>query len=105
MPIISDFDYDVVTFGARGDDNEASALNRMNRIIDDISPNLIELTSADLDVRQILREVRFQLYAFQLVLKDRERALESIMYVDLLHGASVNVGVGFHRLHQITYSS
>jgi hypothetical protein len=50
--VVLDLDHDPLSFGARADHDLALALDRINRIVNDVRPNLIEFAAIGHDLRQ-----------------------------------------------------
>ena len=93
-PVVHDLHLDVPPGRPRAQLDRALAAHGVDRVVDQVRPDLVELARVRLDARQIGREVAPMLTpALQLVPEDDQRVLQPLAHVDLLHGSAVEVRV------------
>ena len=98
--VVDNFDHHLAVFQARADADFPGAIDRMNRVVDQIGPNLIQFVPISHDARQ--RPIKFaqNRHILQLVTEHGQGALQALMNFHLLEGSLVHVRIRFDRLNQ-----
>ena len=91
--VIHDFNDKLVVFEAGANADFSRAVNRVNGVVDEIGPNLIEFAAVSHDGRHGAIERARHRHVFQFVAENSQGALDAIVDVDLLHRRLVHVGV------------
>ena len=88
---------------ARGDRDRAVLAERLDRVVDQVRPDLVELGAADGELRQRAVVVAHDLerLVLELVLEDAQGRVDPLVQVDLDELAAVHVGVGLDRLDEV----
>src|SRR5262245_58550536 len=100
--VIADFDENVIWLGRRANPQVALAVHRVDRVDDQVGPDLIERAAVSGNARQVVGVFADHRYAaLQLMAEYDERVLQSLMHVHLLQGGAVHVRILFDRAHQV----
>ncbi len=96
--IVRDFHHDTFVLPARFDFQFPFALHRVNRIIDDVRPHLIQLAPVRFDARQS-RVVRADHgnAGFEFASQNDECVFQPFVHIDVLNRCLVKKRVRFHR--------
>src|SRR5579883_924327 len=92
--IVADLDHHATILPEGADAQLAFTLHGIDRVVDDVGPDLIQLASEG--VNQQRNRIIFPLYrnsVLQLMIHDRERIFQALDYVDILDRRLVHVGV------------
>ena len=105
--IINDLDQNSVGLNAGSDAEQFrlvrwEAFHRIERIVDEIGPNLVQRAAIGADARQVLSKLTRYLNAMlELVLEHAQRHVDTLFDIDFGDGALVHVGIGLNGLHEI----
>ena len=91
--------HSAVAVAARGDRDRAALAERVDRVVEQVRPHLVELGAAhgQLGQRAVVVAHDLDLGVLELVAEHRERRLQALVQVDLDELAAVHVGVGLDR--------
>src|SRR4029079_16296394 len=76
---VYNLDDHLAIFQARADTDFPGAVDRMNRVVDEIGPDLIEFAPVSHDARQRAIEGPYHCHVLQFVTKHCQRAFEAFM--------------------------
>src|SRR5580658_180547 len=100
--VIANFDQQAVQLARRADPQLALALHGVDGVVDQVSPDLVQLTAARANLGQGAVEIQLRHDAvFHAVPQHQQRAFETLMDVHLLLGSLVHITVLFNRAHQL----
>src|SRR5210317_2120234 len=98
------FDNDPWILPLCSDNNGASPPHGINRIINKVRPNLVQLTRVGFDHREVFGILANNLNAlFQFAAQNNECVIQFLTKINRLHWSLVHVGVGLERFHQGDY--
>ena len=100
--VIADLDHDASPSRAGADGEDATPLHRIDRVVDQVGPHLIELATVRIDTGEVL--VVIALHADTLlpfVTQDRQGVVETFMHVDLLDRSLVQIAIALDRLDDL----
>ena len=100
--VISNFDYNAIVLAIRSDTKLAFAVHGVNRVVDDVGPNLIQFTPERIhEKRNALVVALHDDSVFELVVQDGQRGFQALYDVDVLQRSLVHVGVFLDGTDQI----
>ena len=80
----------------------ALPLHGLDGVGHQVRPNLIELAAKSADSREVFAVLADDIdSAFEAVVENRQRALQPLMQINLLHGGLVHVRIFFDRSDQV----
>ena len=91
---IADLDHRTITVRAGGDAQSSRTTHRIDGVVDQVGPDLVQLTGIGLDVRHVGPVLPDHLDPAQPVASDDEGALDAVTQVDPLDRAPVHLGIG-----------
>src|ERR1700691_4870975 len=100
--VVGYFHQQTIQFTRRADAQFALAIHSVDGVVDQISPDLVQLAAAHANLRQ--RTVEIELYVnalLEAVPQHEQRAFEAFVDVHFLVGALVQISVLFNGTHQI----
>src|SRR5262249_4141230 len=93
-------DATVVTIGPNS--KLALAAHGVNRVVDDVGPNLVQLAAEGIHQKRQGLIITFHSHTlFELVVQDGERGFEALYDIDILYGSLVHVSVFLDRPNQV----
>ena len=98
--VIHDFNDQLIVLAAGADANFAGAMDRVDGVVNEIGPNLIEFAAVSHDARDGAIERPAERHVFQFVAQHCQGALDAFMDVHLLHRRLAHVRVGLHGFDQ-----
>src|SRR5215204_4652625 len=100
-PFVDDLDNHAHTFHIRPDDNITASVDRVDRVVDEVGPHLVQLAAAPRYLGQVLLVLPPQGDVLQPGTEDGEGVLEAGDHIDLPDRRPVHVGVLLHRPDQL----
>ena len=98
--IVGDLDFDAVLGPRRAERELALASHRVDRVVDQVGPDLVQLGTVTGDARQLRVVVARDGDIAELMPQDHQRAFETFADVHLLQGTAIHEGVVLDRLDQ-----
>ena len=100
--VVGDVDDDALAVAPRAHRDRALVAERVDRVVEQVRPHLVELGAADGQLRQRAVVVAADLdpRVLELVAEHDQRRLQPLVHVDLDELAAVHVGVGLDRADQ-----
>src|SRR5215216_3488621 len=101
-PVVGDLDAGPIALARRPNPEGAPAAHSVDGVVDQVGPDLVQLTPMGADLRQatvVLAVDRDGV--LELVAEDRDGVLEAIVQVDLLLGSPIHEGVLLHRPNEL----
>ena len=100
-PVVANLDQHAVQLVASAHPQLTLSIHSVDGVVDEISPDLVQLASISANMRQVGIVVPSDRYAgFQPMAQNRKSALEAVTEVNFLDGGLVHVGVLFNGAHQ-----
>src|SRR6202789_1330372 len=102
--VVANLDYYATVIAIGSDAKFALAVHRVNRVIDNVGPDLVEFASKRIyEEGNALVVTLHHDSLFQLVVQDRKRGLQALYHVYVLDRRLVHVGVFLDCADQIRY--
>ena len=92
--VVGDLDHGAFAIGARCDSDRALLAERIDRVVEQVRPHLIELrsTNRELGQRAIVVAHKRDRCVLELVAENRQRRLKTFVQIDLHEAASIHIG-------------
>ena len=101
--VVGDLDLGEVAEAASGDRDRPALAERVDRVVEQVGPDLVELGAAHGQLGEVQVQVLLELDlgVLQAVAQHLEGHLEALVHVHLDEFAAVHVGVGLHGPHEV----
>ena len=91
----------LVVIQERSDTDFSRPFDRVNGVVEQIGPHLVEFAAVSQDARNRAIILARDRHLLEFMAKHRQRVLEPLVHIKLLHGRLVHVGIGFDGFHQL----